>query len=50
MPALAGGGRVGGQCDGMHFTPTRLASLGTLPLRGRDGVRCRAEQTADVMQ
>jgi hypothetical protein len=30
-----GGGRVGSQ-QLIYLTPTRLASLGTLPLRGRD--------------
>src|SRR5215203_2620059 len=38
-----GGGRVGDSASRL-FHPARLASLGTLPLRGRDGVCCPPEQ------
>jgi hypothetical protein len=47
MPALAGGGRVGGQCDGMHFTPP--ASLRSAPSPCGGGMACVAAQSKPRM-
>jgi hypothetical protein len=43
-PATAGGGRVGDECEPRQFTPTRLASLGTLPCGGGMELAGRPEQ------